>query len=493
LVRTFVAADVAENASRIDGVARVLKEPAKNWAYRSKDAPRPITVEVAPRSSADGLLLDGAGEIVRLTLKVEAKDLDLALRQTVLRIQFDGHPWGQVEAPIGDFFGAGPGIVPYESLPFSVAPDGTMTCRYPMPFGKSMRLSFENRGAQPVRVTGEALRGDYAWDDAASMHFRARWRAEHDLVSSNKGSLGAQDLPFVSARGAGVYVGTSISLLNPNPIPTPWGNWWGEGDEKVYVDDDAFPSIFGTGSEDYFNYSWSSPELFSFAYCGQPRDDGPANRGFVVNQRWHILDPMPFQRGIAFYMELFSHERTEDVSYARTSYLYARPGTVDDHVQLRDEDLRIPELPATWEPASRFGTNGWVFQACEDLVKKKSRTSFREGPLWQGGRVLLWRPAKAGATLDMTFDISEPGDYTLTLTCMLTTNAGAFSAEVDGKPITLEGKNPLDLAIAWGTQSRLVGTGVKDLSVGRHTLRLTAATADREIGLDFFGLAHRKK
>src|SRR5690606_24055760 len=122
--------------------------------------------------------------------------------------------------------------------PFTVTTDGTMTCRYPMPFAKSMRMTFENRSGQPVRVTGSALRAPYTWDDATSMHFRARWRVNHDLVSSNRASLGAQDMPFLMARGQGVYVGTAISLLNPNSIPTTWGNWWGEGDEKIYVDDD---------------------------------------------------------------------------------------------------------------------------------------------------------------------------------------------------------------------------------------------------------------
>jgi len=56
------------------------------------------------------------------------------------------------------------------------------------------------------------------------------------------------------------------------------------------------------------------------SYCGQPRNGGPGNRGFVVNQRWHIVDALPFRERIAFSMELFSHERTEQSSYARIGY-----------------------------------------------------------------------------------------------------------------------------------------------------------------------------
>ena len=169
-----------------------------------------------------------------------------------------------------------------------------MTCRFVMPFAKKCRIRFENRGAQEVTVTGSVLPLPWSWDPARSMHFRARWRVDHDLIA--RPGAGAQDLPFVVARGSGVYVGTAIMLLNPNSIPTPYGNWWGEGDEKIFVDDDVRPSTFGTGSEDYFNYSWSSPDIFVYPYCGQPRNDGPANRGFVVNHRWHIMDALPFHQ-----------------------------------------------------------------------------------------------------------------------------------------------------------------------------------------------------
>ncbi len=492
-VTPFTPGDVAANAERIQKAAAILGDPAKNWAYRAGGAEKPVDANMPAGETREGVTFDGGGAIERLTIKVAANDLDLALRQTVLRIQFDGHPWGQVEAPVGDFFGAGPGIVPFDSLPFTVTADGTMTCRYVMPFAKSMRLTFENRGAQDVRVTGSALRADYAWDDKTSMHFRARWRADHGLTSSNKASLGVQDMTFLMAQGEGVYVGTSISILNPNSIPTPWGNWWGEGDEKIFVDGESFPSTFGTGSEDYFNYSWSSPNLFGHAYCGQPRDDGPANRGFVVNQRWHVLDPLPFRENLAFYMELASHERTEGVSYARLGYLYGRPGMVDDHRQLIAEDLQIPALPATWEPASRFGSNGWVFTACEDLLAKKGRAEFVDGPLWQGGRVMVWKPAKNGATLELEFEIAEAGEYVVTLTSMYAPGAGAFSADVDGAKVVLEGKDELNLDVEHGVRSRLVGTAPMKLVTGRHTLKLTAVSADKPIGLDFFGLIHRKK
>jgi hypothetical protein len=106
--------------------------------------------------------------------------VDRALRQTILEIRFDGSPWGQVQSPIGDFFGAAPGINPYESLPFTVLDDGRMVCRYFMPFKDSAQVMMENMGDQEVSVVAKVVTEPYAWKDGISMHFRARWRVNQD-------------------------------------------------------------------------------------------------------------------------------------------------------------------------------------------------------------------------------------------------------------------------------------------------------------------------
>ena len=137
------------------------------------------------------------------------------------------------------------------------------------------------------------------------MYFRARWRVGHDLLSSYEQP---SDIPYLMTSGKGVCVGAAAHLMNPSDVPSVYGNWWGEGDEKIFVDDNPYPVFLGTGSEDYFNYAWSSPDLFDYAYCGQPRDDGPGTKGFVTNYRWHIIDNIPFENQFAFYMELLSHE-----------------------------------------------------------------------------------------------------------------------------------------------------------------------------------------
>ncbi len=486
-VASFRPEDIAKYKETIDRTTMALADPDARPVSTSSKTARPFEVSLAAGEKREVLKLEGPGALENFWLRLQADDLDLALRQTVLNIVCDGFPQGQVQSPLGDFFGAAPGINPYRSLPFSVAEDGRMTCRFVMPFERSLSLVLENRGRQAVRVAGEAVPGDFAWDER-TMHFRARWRVDHDLIASGED---VQDLPFLLARGKGVYVGSTSIILNPATVPTPWGNWWGEGDEKVFVDDDTFPSIFGTGSEDYYNYSWSSPDIFFYPYCGQPRNDGPGNRGFVTNFRWHIFDRIPFAESIGFAMELNSHERTPGLSYARTSYYYARPGTIDDHEAIMPDDLRELRLPDGWQPAARFGARNSVFYAAEDVMADPKNTSLRDGPLWAGGRLLVWTPEKPGERKKLKITVGSAGKTQVHITAALTPRSGRVAAWLDGLPAGRAGKpETIDLNVPFRTLLRTFSLEPLDLAPGEYTLVIEFKAADAgiavpEIGLDF--------
>ncbi|MEA3226333.1 MAG: DUF2961 domain-containing protein, partial [Planctomycetota bacterium] len=324
-----------------------------------------------------------------------------------------------------------------------------------------------------------------------SLHFQARWRVDHDLVADGRN---VQDMPYLVANGRGVYVGSTTMLLNPNPVPTPYGNWWGEGDEKIFVDDDPTPSTFGTGSEDYYNYAWSSPDIFIFPYCGQPRNDGPANRGFVTNNRWHILDALPFRNYLAFYMELYSHERTPGVSYARIGYHYARAGVRDDHVPLTDEDVRHLQLPRDWQPAARMGAAGAIFYQTESILESPpARSDAIQGRLWAGGKLFVWRPQDQ-EVLKLAFDVTETRSYVIHIVAALTPKAGRFYATVGGKPVGLGDKNnPINLNVPYRTLLRNFSSRKIELKKGRHTLTIHNASEapGAELGLDFVWVQKR--
>ena len=100
------------------------------------------------------------------------------------------------------------------------------------------------------------------------------------------------DWNYIQTTGQGVYMGDTLCVVNPVKA------WWGEGDEKIYVDGETFPSHFGTGTEDYYGYAWCTPEFFESPFHAQPRAQGPANFGHVTNTRVRLLDGIPFTQVI---------------------------------------------------------------------------------------------------------------------------------------------------------------------------------------------------
>lgn len=486
-VVSFRPSDISRFREVIDRVTLALSDPDTCLPSRSSSLPQALEATLPPGAKRTVLKLRGPGAVEKLSLRLQADDLNKALRQIVLNIVCDGFPWGQVQSPVGDFFGAAPGVNPYQSLPFTVRADGRMTSRFVMPFETSLGIVLENRGVQDVRVEGEVTPMDFSWDEK-TMHFRARWRVDHNLVASGEE---VQDLPFLLARGKGVYVGTTSILLNPATVPTSWGNWWGEGDEKVFVDGDRIPSIFGTGSEDYYNYSWSSPDIFFFPYCGQPRNDGPGNRGFVANYRWHILDPIPFTDFISFGMELYSHERTPGLSYARTGYYYARPGTIDDHEAIMPDDLREPRLPESWQPAARFGAANSMFFAAEDVVDDRKNTRIESGPLWAGGEVLVWMPEKPGDRKTLRIPVDSPGRTEVHITAALSPRSGSIGVWLDDLPAGQAGQpEMIDLHRPFRTVLRDFSLKPVELAKGEHKLIIeyrggAPGVSSPEISLDF--------
>ena len=486
-VVSFCPEDIRTYRQTIDKVTLILSDPDKNLVPRSQRAPELFGLSLKPSEKKTVLRLDVPSAIEQLSLQLSANDLDKALRQTVLHITFDNYPWGQVQSPVGDFFGAAPGINPYQSLPFTVRPDGTMICRFVMPFERACRIELHNCGEQSVSAKGSVLSMPYAWDERA-MHFRARWRADHNLIASNRQ---VQDLPFLLAYDKGVYVGTGVYLMNPAAVPTPYGNWWGEGDEKVFVDDDRVPSIFGTGSEDYFNYSWSSPDIFACPYCGQPRNDGPGNRGFVTNYRWHVLDSIPFKNNVRFYMELFSHERTPGMSYARVGYHYARPGLTDDHQAIMPDVLTLPVLPENWQPAARMGAANAVFFAAEDIMTDGKDTHLTDGRLWAGGKLLVWTPMKDRAAKSFQIPISSAGKQQIHVALAMTAQSGRIAFRLDGQPLLLEDNaEDVDLYRPYRTLLRSIALKPVELETGNHNLMLEFKGApdgvtNPQVGIDF--------
>jgi len=289
---------------------------SSDWSRRSFEK------GLAPGDSID-LELEGPAAIREMRFRLAADDLEQALRSTVLAIEFDGRR--TVWAPVGDFFGTGHQIAPYEGWYSSVGTDGMLACWWVMPFAESARVSLRNLGDQSVEINwGVLATGDWIWD-ARSLYFHATWRQLYQYHARGSGNPPAIDYNYVTIRGRGKYVGDTLTAYNYSD------HWWGEGDEKIYVDGEDFPSHFGTGTEDYYGYAWGQPATFDHPFIAQPEGRGggmtrdPRKHAPIVNSRWRALDAIPFRESLQVDMEIWT-QRKAWMNYAPTTFFYARPG-----------------------------------------------------------------------------------------------------------------------------------------------------------------------
>jgi type 1 glutamine amidotransferase len=422
----------------------------------------------------------GPGAVRELKLRLQSDQVEAALRGCLLRISFDGSERPQVESPLGDFFASGPGINPFASLPFSVEQDGTMTCRFVMPFAKSVQVEVVNLTRSLVRLDGSILISPWQWDER-SLYFRAKWRADHHLLAGVR----VIDLPYLVTIGRGVYAGCAAMVMNPSGVPTSHGNWWGEGDEKFLVDGEPTPSTFGTGSEDYFNYSWSRPDLFDHPYCGQPLDSGPDTSGYISNHRFQVPDAIPFERSLAAFVELRAHNPTPGLSYARIAYHYAGPGAIDDHRGLMPSDLEVPALPKR-ELKGIDGARGATFHLPESLRPETTagRLETAEMPLATQHRITHWH-AERGGRLKLSLPVERAGRVGIRLVALHRPDGAKVRVVLDGQPLPLAaGGSEILLRSAHAPRVLNVPLKPVELTAASHEIELECLEPG-VVGLDY--------
>lgn len=236
----------------------------------------------------------GPGAIQHIWCTVQPRHL----RRLLLRCYWDSEETPSVEVPLGDFFCQGwASYAPVSSIPITVAPAGGLNCYWLMPFRRHARITVENLGPDPI--DGLFYQITYALADVEpdSGYLHAQWRRSDPLT------VGTPHTLLDGVTGQGQYVGTYIAWEAHHE------GWWGEGEIKFYLDgDEEFPTICGTGTEDYFGGAWAfehpagaySP--YSTPYLGMPQVIVPD--GFYRSQqrfglyRWHIADPIRFAAGI---------------------------------------------------------------------------------------------------------------------------------------------------------------------------------------------------
>jgi hypothetical protein len=300
----------AENFTGEKGKAGMATEgtgavPARELGQGWKVSP---SINIAGGATVTLAEIDGPGVIQHIWNTVHPQ----WWRMLVLRMYWDGEETPSVETPLGDFFCNGwcqrSNVA---SLPIAVNPAGGFNSYWPLPFRKSARITLENLSNDEIR--GYYYQITYSLepvpDDAAYLH--AQWRRSNPLPKGEVHTI------LEGVRGKGHYVGTYLA----------WGvnntGWWGEGEIKFYMDGDReWPTIAGTGTEDYFGGAWNFEHpkgeygVFSTPFLGMPQVIKPD--GLYQSQqrfgmyRWHVMDPIRFDEDLRVTIQALGWRTGQD-------------------------------------------------------------------------------------------------------------------------------------------------------------------------------------
>lgn len=257
-------------------------------------------VSISAGETAELALIDGPGAIQSLWFAGS-----IILREFILRVYWDDQEHPSIECPLPDFFAmpwstqhpkqplAGP-LFTINSTPVVVNPNRGLNCFWEMPFRKRCRITLENR--EPERAAECFYQINYTLTDVPdyAAYFHAQFRQVNPLPYKQ---------PYLildGISGQGHYVGTSMGWGINNDC------WWGEGEVKFYIDDDKeFPTICGTGLEDYFGGAWAwdvDNKYITYSTPFMGMHDVQLPNGLYQSQhrhsmyRWHVMDPIRFDR-----------------------------------------------------------------------------------------------------------------------------------------------------------------------------------------------------
>lgn len=264
-------------------------DPQSNWDNKN----------VAPGDTKVLLDVNGPGVITHIWMTFLgpaphrwAKNGSANHQEMLLRMHWDGNKRPAVEAPLGDFFANSFGkrseVI---SVPVVVEDADSYNCFWHMPFRKSARIEIVNQSEKPISL----LYYNVDWIKKESIsadtpYFYAQYRQEYPARQE-------EDYLVLETKGKGHYVGTVLSVRTRSP------SWFGEGDEKIYIDEEEKASIWGTGTEDYFLSAWGL-KTTSTPYFGTPYfDQWGIVGGHTSAYRWHISDPIVFSKGIKVTFE----------------------------------------------------------------------------------------------------------------------------------------------------------------------------------------------
>lgn len=446
------------------------------------------TVTVPAHGSAILLETEDAGAITRIAVKLEGMkapgDDWNALSQLAIAAYWDGEIETAIHTTLGGFFGSICGLHPYHSLPMGVLEDGTMYCNWYMPYSDGAKLLLQNDGeaAYTVTYTVSAMQMDKVETDGL-LRFHAKW---NQLCDPDTDSDRWPDAEFLSVEGSGRFVGTSLHVYKEMGTGDPANHpdwWWGEGDEKFFVDDEKFPSWFGTGSEDYFGYAWGSWYPFAYPYHAQPFTNGGMwGIGNRLNNRFHIIDNVPFLQSFVAYLE--KYHRDGYANQVVTNYWYMKKGEDDGYGEVSlEERTAYYGLPYP-EPETFYEGEAMKIIECSGMQKAEVQDMYPFHGFWSDGNQLLFMAEKNGY-LKLYVNVPVTGNYDVVARFTLAGDYGIASHFIDGVSLG----EPVDLYHDGVVRSKRIPIG-KDifLTEGLHVLEVRMLDKNEKSTGYFYGL-----
>jgi hypothetical protein len=346
-------------------------------------------------------------------------------QEMLLRIYWDGNPRPAVEAPLGDFFASCFGerreVV---SLPVVVDDGDAYNCFWQMPFRKSARIEIVNESDKQISLLYYNI--DWIKKDKLpkdTPYFYAQYRQEYPVEHG-------KDYVLLDTKGKGHYVGTVLAVRTRSP------SWFGEGDEKIYMDGEAKASIWGTGTEDYFLCAWGLKQT-STPYFGVPYfDQWGIVGGHTSAYRWHLNDPIVFNKGIKVSFEHFGwiapdenpnhkstswNERQDDYSSVAFWYQTGQPTFAARAPHARERKLpsleRVTAYARDFADSPHHGAGEVTVQSLE----------FYDGP-----QLLYMAKETNGAWLEVPFEVKQKEPLRLLLNMTKGPDFGQYQAFLNG-------------------------------------------------------------
>ncbi len=226
--------------------------------------------------------IEGPGTIRHIWVTTQKAPKNL--RSLILRVWWEGQTHPSIECPIGDFMGIGHGrVMAHQTAIHAVGESAGMNIFLPMPFRKRAKMTITNEAGSEAKPVPLFYQIDYTIGDK---HPQGVGRL-HVLFRRENPTTLKQDFELLPQRKAkGRFIGSLIGIRNTHP-----DQWWGEGEIKVYMDGDTdFPTLCGTGSEDYVGLSWGIQQT-PYLYNGCSLND----KNFITMHRWHLPDPIAWQ------------------------------------------------------------------------------------------------------------------------------------------------------------------------------------------------------